>query len=333
MISVPFSQVPFDRYCVVNTVDFDAAHPRICDALNAARFQVVRGRIRHNRLDALPLGPLSLLRLRYGNGAEVSVDPGALDGYYLLVLPTQGQAAFHFDGRRIEVSPQGAFIVSPGKRFHFTASPDYGQILLRLERRAVEAAWRHLTAQDEVPAISFEPAMALHTSGWQTLSPLLHWVSRFAERGLASDATQAALLAQTDRLLATSLLLHQPHNMAHRLWPSPAPLAHKVIQQAQAYMQQHLGEHLPVAMVAAQCGLSARRLQALFNEECGQSPLQWLRMQRLQAVQRALRQEGRECKVSETALQFGFTHLGEFSRAYRQAFGETPQQTRGGIGH
>ncbi|MFJ1300058.1 hypothetical protein ACILG0_08825 [Pseudomonadota bacterium AL_CKDN230030165-1A_HGKHYDSX7] len=29
------------------------------------------------------------------------------------------------------------------------------------------------------------------------------------------------------------------------------------------------------------------------------------------------------------ATRFGFTHLGEFSRAYRQAFGETPQETRG----
>lgn len=94
-------------------------------------------------------------------------------------------------------------------------------------------------------------------------------------------------------------------------------------------MLEHLGERLPVAMVASHCGLSVRRLQALFQDECGQSPLQWLRMQRLEAVRQALSQADNANRVSEIAARFGFTHLGEFSRAYRQAFGETPQQTRG----
>ena len=58
-------------------------------------------------------------------------------------------------------------------------------------------------------------------------------------------------------------------------------------------------------------------------------PLQWLRAQRLQAIRHAL-QAGEARSISETALRFGFTHLGEFSRAYRKAFGETATQTRGG---
>src|SRR5690606_11077637 len=99
---------------------------------------------------------------------------------------------------------------------------------------------------------------------------------------------QAALLAQTEMLIATTLLLHQPHSMAAYLWPAPPPSVPHAIGRAQAYMLEHLGEHLPIAMVASQCGLSVRRLQALFKDECGQSPLQWLRMLRLHAVQQAL---------------------------------------------
>jgi transcriptional regulator GlxA family with amidase domain len=94
-------------------------------------------------------------------------------------------------------------------------------------------------------------------------------------------------------------------------------------------MLEHMGERLPVAMVASHCGLSVRRLQALFQDECGQSPLQWLRMQRLQEVRQALLLHGDVCKIGEVAARSGFTHLGEFSRVYRQAFGETAQQTRG----
>jgi transcriptional regulator GlxA family with amidase domain len=118
--------------------------------------------------------------------------------------------------------------------------------------------------------------------------------------------------------------------MAAHLWPAPPPSAPQAIRRAQGYMLENLGERLPVGMVASHCGLSVRRLQALFQDECGQSPLQWLRMQRLQAVRRALSQDGNTDKISEIAARCGFTHLGEFSQAYRQAFGETPQQTRRG---
>ncbi|PLC49468.1 hypothetical protein CR159_12750 [Pollutimonas subterranea] len=329
MIASLFAHVPFEQHQIVNTADFDEAHPLICQALNSARFQVLRGKITHNRLDLLPCGNLSLLKLRYGYGADVSVDPDCLDGYYLLVLPTQGQALFHFDGRSIEVSPQGAVLISPDRRFHFRASDDYEQVLLRLDRSAIADAWCRLTAQEHAPDICFDAVIPMNTAGWQALLPMLQWVVRCSGLGQDQDTARAALLAQTEMLVATTLLLHQPHNMAAHLWPAPPPSAPQAIRRAQAYMLEHLGEHLPVAMIASHCGLSVRRLQALFKDECAQSPLQWLRIQRLQAVRQALSLAGDARKVSETAARFGFTHLGEFSRAYHQAFGETPQQTRG----
>lgn len=328
MIASLFAHIPFEQYRIVDTADFDEAHPPICQALNSARFQVLRGRITHNQLDLLPCGNLSLLQLRYGYGADVSVDPDCLDGYYLLVLPTQGQAVFYVDKRCIDVSPQGAVIVSPERRFHFTASHDYKQVLLRLNRQAIDSAWCSLTAHDHAPDIHFDPVIPLHTPGWQALLPMLQWVTRCSGLGLGRDSTETALLAQTEMLVATTLLLHQPHSMAAYLWPTPPPSVRHVVRQAQAYMLEHLDKRLPIAMIASHCNLSVRRLQAVFQDECGLSPLQWRRQQRLQAVHQTLFSNGPSCKIGETATRFGFTHLGEFSRAYKEAFGETPQETR-----
>ncbi|MBP6019850.1 MAG: AraC family transcriptional regulator [Burkholderiaceae bacterium] len=211
-----------------------------------------------------------------------------MDGYYLLVLPTQGQAVFHFDGSNIQVSPNGAVLLSPDRRFHFRTSHDYTQVLLRLDRSAIADAWNRLTAQEHAPDICFDAVIPLNTVSWQALLPMLQWVVRCSGLGLGQDTAQAALLAQTEMLVATTLLLHQPHSMAAHLWPAPPPSAPQVIRRAQSYMLNHLSEHLPVAMIASHCGLSVRRLQALFQDECNQSPLQWLRMQRLQAVRLAL---------------------------------------------
>ncbi|MBO9352668.1 helix-turn-helix domain-containing protein [Bordetella petrii] len=331
MIASLFAQVPFEQNRIVNTADLDQARHQIGQVLNSYRLRVVRGHILHSRLDLLACGRLSLIKLRHGYGADINIDPDCegLDGYYLLVLPTQGQAAFYFDGRRIEVSPSKAFLLSPDRRFHFTASHDYEQVLLRLDRTAIAEAWRRLTSQEQAPDICFDAVIPMHTAGWQALLPMLQWVVRCSGMGQGHDAAQAALLEQTEVLVATTLLLHQPHSMATQLWPAPPPSAPQAIRRAQAYMLEHIGERLPVAMVASHCGLSARRLQALFRDECGQSPLHWLRVQRLQAVRQTLSQAGEAHRVSEIASRYGFTHLGEFSRAYRQAFGETPQQTRG----
>ena len=56
--------------------------------------------------------------------------------------------------------------------------------------------------------------------------------------------------------------------------------------------------------------------------------LKW-RTRRLHAVRESLlcKDEGAG-RVTDAALRFGFTHLGEFSQQYRRAFGETPSETR-----
>lgn len=231
--------------------------------------------------------------------------------------------------RIIEVSLKAAVLLSPDKRFHFKASHDYEQVLLRLDRSAIAEAWCRLTAQECAPDIYFDAIIPLHMLSWQVLLPMLHWVVRCSSMGPGQDAAQTALLAQTEILVATTLLLHQPHSMAGHLWPVPPPSTPQALRRAQAYMLEHLGERLPIAMIASHCGQTVRHLQALFQNECGQSPLQWLRVQRLQAVRQALSQDGGASNISDHALRFGFTHLGEFSRAYRQAFGETPRETRG----
>ncbi|WP_454694093.1 AraC-like ligand-binding domain-containing protein [Achromobacter aegrifaciens] len=331
MFTSLFGQVPFEQNRIVDTADLDEARHQIGELLNPYRLEVVSGRIAHTRLELVPCGRMSLIKLRHAYGAEVRIDPDCqtLDGYYLLVLPTQGGGVFYFDGHEIDVSPNQAFLISPDRRFHFRVSNDFEQVLLRLDRPAIDEAWQRLTGQEQAPDICFDAVIPLHTAGWQALLPMLQWVIRCARPNAGENAVPDSLLAQTEMLVATTLLLHHPHNMAAHLWPAPPRSSPKPIRRAQSYMLENLGERLPVTMVASHCGLSVRRLQALFQDECGRSPLQWLREQRLLAVRRSLSQPDNPDKISDIAARFGFTHLGEFSRTYRQAYGETPQQTRG----
>jgi AraC family transcriptional regulator, ethanolamine operon transcriptional activator len=75
-------------------------------------------------------------------------------------------------------------------------------------------------------------------------------------------------------------------------------------------------------------GVSERTLEYAFKEILNMSPVAFLRRARLHCVRQALRAESRRTTtVSAVALKWGFWHFGDFSRAYKDCFGELPSDT------
>jgi AraC-like DNA-binding protein len=61
--------------------------------------------------------------------------------------------------------------------------------------------------------------------------------------------------------------------------------------------------------------------------------MQYLHGLRLQQVHAELaRATARDTTISEIAYRWGFRHLGEFNRKYREVYGVTPSATRAGAG-
>jgi len=329
--SIPslFSGVAFDRHRVFETSDFDEVCFRSSKLFSPHRI-VARPRMNAGRskLDAIEVGALMLSRFSWGSG--IGVEPEALDEHYLIVLPTRGKARFQFSERVLEASPAVAAIVNAASRFRFSVSDDYEQIVLRVNRQAVTQAWCALMGAAPANAILFDSTIRVGGAGWAALNPILDLISRCAGLAAANGAANTPLLGRLEDMLATSLLLNQPHTGAHTLWPSP-PRAHsRTLGRALEFMQDNLAEPITGTDVAAHCAVSVRSLQLLFKAEVGIGAMQWLRQQRLEAVRRhlGLRRSHQDSRsIGEVALAYGFTHLGEFSTAYRLAFGETPRQT------
>lgn len=86
------------------------------------------------------------------------------------------------------------------------------------------------------------------------------------------------------------------------------------------------GAKIQVAELCAAAGVSERTLQYAFRAQTGQTPKAFIRSYRLDRVRQALRHDDRE-PISVVARRWGFTHLGQFARYYRQQFGELPSET------
>ncbi|HSV50918.1 MAG TPA: helix-turn-helix domain-containing protein [Burkholderiaceae bacterium] len=320
-----FAGVDFERGRLFETRDADEAQFLCGQVFSPHRLRLLSpGGALHVRMDHLPVGSLSLNRLSWQ--APVAVDPEALEGYYLLCLPTQGEIEYWHGNRAYQASPGQLAIVGGAQRFHFTTSEDYEQIVIRIERAAMDAAWAALAGAPPRDAICFRSDVSSDSSTWQAIAPALRLMAE-AARGDLDLPALPHLHARLEDLLLTSLLLHQPHSQLHRR-PSDAAVASPTLRKAKAYMVERLEEALTLTALARGIGVPARTIQSAFQAAEGMGPMQWLRIKRLHAVREALLSaNGNAPRVADTALRFGFWHLGEFAQHYRRAFDETPSAT------
>jgi AraC family transcriptional activator of tynA and feaB len=74
------------------------------------------------------------------------------------------------------------------------------------------------------------------------------------------------------------------------------------------------------AGIAQELGISARYLQRVFAE-AGTTPARFLLARRLDAAATRLRQVDKPCRITDIAMECGFSDLSYFSRAFRLRFG------------
>ncbi|MCH8337094.1 MAG: helix-turn-helix domain-containing protein, partial [Proteobacteria bacterium] len=80
--------------------------------------------------------------------------------------------------------------------------------------------------------------------------------------------------------------------------------------------------------LCATANVSERTVQNAFQDIMGMSPLTYLHRLRLHRARDELRKaKSGSTTVTDVALNWGFWHFGEFSRAYRNCFGEVPSTT------
>lgn len=105
----------------------------------------------------------------------------------------------------------------------------------------------------------------------------------------------------------------------------------QVMLRAKAFVRANLGNpDLDRHMVAAEVGLSVRRLNTLFAKE-GLTPARLIRDMRLKAVRQDLRDmRFTRQSITEIAFRRGFSNMQNFSTVFRSHSGQSPRAFRNG---
>jgi AraC family transcriptional regulator, ethanolamine operon transcriptional activator len=108
-----------------------------------------------------------------------------------------------------------------------------------------------------------------------------------------------------------------------------APPHKRVVDKARAYVMENMERQPTIEDICRHVGVSRRKLQNCFHQTLGCSPIQFLRLMRLNGVRHSLldsRKTG-PASVGDVAAHWGFWHLSRFAGDYRDLFGELPSET------
>ncbi|WP_414902296.1 AraC family transcriptional regulator [Sphingomonas flavalba] len=269
-------------------------------------------------LSRMPVGGLSLVKLRYGS--EVAVRPEPSSGFVMLQLVLSGWIQVeHAGGITICPADHGLILESLDQR-SLRWSADCEQLIIPIQRATLARAAETLTGRPAPARFAFDTTFALDSATGLSMTALARYLIAHPAAGSAArDATGALAM----EMLAHHLLLN------HADGAPAAPVGPAVpyhLRRAEDFMRRHLGDDIDMEGIAAAAGVSARTLHAAFRRFRGTSPIEWLRQTRLDEARTRLT-SGHAVTVAHVAACVGFRHPGRFSSLYRDRFGEPPHAT------
>lgn len=301
--------------------DFDQAHIVFTEAFNlsAASFTPTEKQF-YWRLSILGDPTMTLRRSAIMARVE-SIGPPSSE---IVIFASRGGVSFDGAGRNMRTMPQRIpYVMMNGYSTATITGQDSDGELVHIDKELV-----HLVAQ-ELPDSLFgffpltsTPATEHTLRLWQRTVSLVTTVM------LQEDADPPTMLGrEMSRLIAVAMLNCFPYHAARRSGPSIG-IEPRSVRRAREFINTNA--HLPIgpAEIAEAAGLSIRSLQHAFRRYHDTTPSALLRSIRLDRVHAALHDsDSRVDPVSAVARHWGFVHLGRFSAAYQQRFGELPSQT------
>ncbi len=313
-----------DRHCLLNSAGFGEVRDKVSHYLWPHHMRMQQGGALHSRLYGVFFGSSALFDLHYG--APVDIDAGDITSFYLIRVTLEGGGMVSLGKQSAVLHKGGLTISSPSQRSFIRIDKDCRNLILRIEREALERQLQQLLNRRLRQPLVFEIQVDPGHPGLAVVRATLDYICRL--HGAASQSLLASAMGGglSDYLLSV-LLTQLPHNYsADLLQEQRQPMPRHVIK-ARDYIEQHLGEPIALAQLARHCEVSVRTLQNGFARFLQQTPSDYLRTRRLALVHAALQQAGPAGSVTDILLNHGVSSFGHFATQYRRQYGCLPSAT------
>lgn len=261
-------------------------------------------------------------------GAEVEIDPGKLDGFFLLQVPLAGSSDVRCGATRVASTPNAATLLSPTLPTVMTWHAGCSKLIVLIERKVVEG---HLAAllDRSCDAVEFDAQVSLTDAVGRAIRAHAMLMQETATHSIMLPAGSGRLVQRELRnglvgLLLTGLSHDHSAMLAQSGAAMPAP-GH--VKRAEDFLNAHPDREISVTELADIAGVSLRSLQDGFRRFRNMTLTEAIRDARLAYWRRLLESPPAGSGVGALAMAAGLTHLGRAAALYAKRYGETPSDT------
>ncbi|GAA4681073.1 AraC family transcriptional regulator [Frondihabitans cladoniiphilus] len=244
------------------------------------------------------------------------------EGEYIVQWIKRGTATVDVHKDNVRLTLGSPVMFPTGRPFSFSYR-DYEQDLVHLDKDLVDRIAREREGA-VLGSLRFTPSVApVSQAALRAWNATLQLVAQT----LLAGSPSPLLEAEMSRLAASALLDAFAHRQADigesLLLPSGASL-----RVAVEFIHANAEQPLTATSIAKAAGLSVRGLQQSFARQLDTTPTAYVRSVRLDRTREDLQLASpNSTTVAEIAQKWGFVHLGRFSAAYTERFGEYPSTT------
>lgn len=256
--------------------------------------------------------------INYEMSTAASVD--LKEGYILISAKVKGRGEltceYNYDSlKNLEDSSD--------KKIEINIESCWGKIIFILNENTLKKLCVKLTGYDIVfgDFLAYFSAYDVSTNAiWLNLMAIVSCSGGYKE-------ITAHLQEQAEETIL--LLLISAYKSKNKKYIISKPLPKRLVRVIK-YIEKNPHASLNLQDISCIACCSSRTLQRLFSKEFDKSPMQYLKQFRLKRANVDLKNALAEETVTMIAFRYGFFHLGQFSKDYKNEFGESPSQTLNG---
>ncbi len=264
----------------------------------------------------------NIVFVRYGGDVVVEAPPTG--ERFTLTLPLGPMAVGHHDLTGDDMRASG-FVLAPDRRTLMGPDSWAGALVLATDITRLQEHLSAVLGGEVEGRLEFST-----TAAGQALMAREHLdtATKLAWQAVGDRPPAAPSARLLEQNLLSAVLLALPHSHTDLLLASSHEVPRCHAEAAHDWMESHFAEAVSVVDVAKAVGLSVRQLQAVLSRRYHTTPMELLREIRLRKARELLAEpENGIPTVAAVAHRCGFSHLGRFSAAYRQRYGEKPSTT------
>jgi len=303
--------------------DPDAFSASLDPVATGVRTQSLGERGFEARVYLAPFERLGLFTVRL-QGAHVRRIPS---GYAAITIPVSAPLEFFRGGQGSIFHPGSAHVLHTNDQLDLRIDRASGLFVATFGMQWIDHTASRLTEREHYYDLQEDWRLDLTKPPGQSFRHFLDFI--WAETCRGGDFTRSELaLREIENTCATLLILaSEPAQQRVGSDRSSAP-ARKPLEIAEEYLRANLTEPFGLDKLIEITGASASTLLREFRKRHGMSPMQYLKLRRLEVVRRELlAAEPDTTTVTEIATAYGFYHQGRFAGRYRETFGELPSET------